>query len=456
VREKLSAEIRSANETIEKRKEDIENKEHLRNRLKTSAGLQTRITMMQEGLSQGVEALKESLEKHRDKMNSFRIAVPDVLPTDSTIAGNAYAIADSVDIKYQNAKRASAKANDLSFKERTAYSNAKANLTSAKNTLSNLESKKVALERSGEAVGKAKKIMREMQEEEFRGDLNIVEEPQKFLLGLDDHFQYLEENAPTDISPEALASVTRRIRKLGKDASTCPCCSRQFVGGELKVFTDKMKLLGDAESSPLVKGNEQDVRKYGESKARAEGWKKAVQGCMPGLLEYKSLIPQIDELKTRIQLLEDTEKQRLSAVDEADAGSKAATQEESDLRDLQEAAKVCRCFSLFDIRDATHRLWFLTSNLERCSTTYCSAGVQTQDASKSRSLVSPTKELSWNAKQQTPQGRQALKRSKKSSRRREKSKRAHMKGSVRSTRSSHKQTKTSQSPRRRFVHQRLV
>lgn len=337
-RENLGAEIRGCTERIETIKDEIDDKQRVKHRLKNSAGLQAKIEMMKEACSSDAKNLHESIEGKLDRLKSFEAEVPADLPDDPTIVTSVAQIVDSVDTVYQNAKHKAAKATEKLEKARQSQAQQSAALGSLKQTLIGLQKRRDVIKH--QSVDKVQRNVSEMNDVGFGIDWNIEEhEPQVLLEALDKTLQDLEDDSPEAVPPKVLTKVLKKIKALGKNADECPCCRRGLSGNEVKDFSRAIKLLGDKTSSPFLVVDSSEMQNYNANKAKAEGWRSSVYSSMNDLSEYRRILSEIGDKQPKSEHAEGMLKALNADVEKLESEASEAKRNEGNLRDLQEISK---------------------------------------------------------------------------------------------------------------------
>ncbi|CAB9512437.1 DNA repair protein RAD50 [Seminavis robusta] len=340
---KLRAELKSYDADLDSMKESIEKKETARNRLKSSARLQQRIDDMKDAAVQEASTLKESLEKQRRKLSSLKIALPDVLPDDTSVAQAVENIRASIDSKAEEAKE---KANNTRKKmenEKTEVSRASASLHAANDTVAMLESKISKLSQGNKSViGKLKRIVEEMKEHGFSDAWSVQNgDPQELRDWLEKQKQAIEDDDPQGIEDIGIIkAILRTLRIKSKQDGMCACCSRAFNDGEeRKTMVETLRSLGK-EGSPLLNVEDGDERQeWLEKKKQHDNWSTTIQKCDRGLLEYRSATEELAAVRDKMQQLASTQSTRSRELEKASKEASAAEEIAHNIRDLQEMAK---------------------------------------------------------------------------------------------------------------------
>lgn len=340
VRETLVAEIRGLNEKVEAIRDEIEDKQRAKLRLKSTSGLQARIEMMKENCNSDAKALHESIEGKLDALKSFEIEVPDDLPNDPTIVTPVQEIADSIDLMYQSLKRKAAKGTEKLEKAKQSQVQQSATFSTLTSTLASLEKRRDVLLQDNQSVGKVKRVVSEMSQAGAQMDWNIEnEEPHKLVEMLDKSIKELEEAAPGSIPPNDLVKVLKQIKALGKNNNECPCCKRAFSGNEKKVFTTGIRDLGDKTNSPLLNSDPAEMELYQARISQLKKWREEVFSCMSDLNEYHRIVADITDKKPAILHGEGVLKALNADVEKLESEVSAENRKEETLRDILSHSK---------------------------------------------------------------------------------------------------------------------
>ena len=320
--------------------------------------------------------LKEDLDEQSFNFQKFNISKPGVLPgsqggdeSGEELTNVFEKLLDDVQSKKESINLELSKANDEVTKLQLAVSEASALLSQDRRSLTSKQARMEQLDGAGGSISKIRGVMEELQKYENGNNIATpaaidISRPKEFLNYLSSRLEEEEAQSLEGVQPDVVRKIILRLKKqvgptcdyLGKNplplltlscsfsfitqakggnSVACPCCTRDFTAPEeIETFQNQMQLLG-GDKTPLLKGDETSQ----SARSLYQEWRNVVADNMNGVLDYRRLANEVNELETRMMELESAHKTKTEQFEKEKGAASDFEMEEKDIHEILDATK---------------------------------------------------------------------------------------------------------------------
>lgn len=333
-------------------KRDITDDKFALDGLRSTLEAQHAIAVLKDQIAKDMEELKESVHESNFGLGRFNITSPgqesfQTEENDSVLADAIEKVMDDITSKFESSEGELKQVNNDLSKHQNAVSEKRALYSREQQTYDITRTKMQNLEEAGGPIDKVQEMVRELAEYEAENGVATpaisATRPRELLEYLEQRLEAEESESVEGIQPDVVKKIVKRLKRLAKHAGlegtvACPCCERGFDDGDsLQVFVEKIDSLM-AEDSPLIKTDEKNQ----QSRSKYAKWRKIITENMNDLMDFKRMAAEAEEMKRNLKDYEKVIVEKTKDLDDAKAKSSEIQVETSELRVLQDAAKMWR------------------------------------------------------------------------------------------------------------------